>query len=59
MLMRHWDSAALFPPAMFAGLVALRLTGLLLSIYLLLRGGVLLVWWWVFLLESRHLLGLF
>jgi hypothetical protein len=58
MLVRHRESSSLFSPAMFAGFVALRLAGLLLSLYLLLRGGVLLVWWWVLLLESRHLPGL-
>ena len=58
MLVRHRESSSLFTPAMFAGFVALRLAGLLLSVYLLLRGGVLLVWWWVLLFESRHLLGL-
>lgn len=43
-------------PALFMGLLALRLVLGACSVSLYLRGGACLVWWWTLLLESRHLL---
>jgi hypothetical protein len=46
------------PSGMLLNLLLFRIIAGLVSVYFLLRGGVLLVWWWSLLLQSRHLLHL-
>ena len=58
MLIRQHSAPLQVPATWLAGLLALRLTALLLSVFFFLRGGILLASWWVLLLQSRHLLEL-
>jgi hypothetical protein len=47
---------AMFPPSLFAALLAGRVVMGFLAVSFYLRGGVLLSWWWTLLIEARHLL---
>jgi hypothetical protein len=46
------------PAGLLTGLIIVRVTAGLLSVFLFLRGGVLLVWWCALILQSRHLFEL-
>src|SRR2546421_126926 len=44
------------PAGLLMAVLSMRLVVGLVSVYFLLRGGVLLVWWWSFLVQTRHVL---
>ena len=53
--MKFHPHAGATTPLVFAGLLAARLVGGLLTVVFYLRGGMALAWWWALLLELRLL----
>jgi hypothetical protein len=58
LIMKHYRSPTPAPTLLFAELLLFRAVAGAMSVWLLLRGGVLLVWWWQLLIQSRYLFEL-
>jgi hypothetical protein len=58
MVLKNESAAKPLPPLLFSGVLLVRVAVAFMTIFFLLRGGVLLVWWCGLLIQSRHLLNL-
>lgn len=58
-LMKFHASPHTIPTLLFCELFAMRMAQSIFGVWFYMRGGVLLVWWIGFLIEARHLTGLF
>jgi hypothetical protein len=58
-LLKFHSSPHAVPFSLFCELLAVRLAQALFGVWFYLQGGILLVWWLGFLIEARHLPGLF
>ena len=58
-LLKFHSSPHAIPPSLFCELLAMRLAQAIFGVWFYLQGGILLVWWLGFLIEARHLPGLF
>jgi hypothetical protein len=58
-LLKFQSSPHVIPWSLFCELFAMRLAQGILGVWFYLQGGVLLLWWLGFLIEARHLPGLF
>jgi hypothetical protein len=58
-LLKFRASPNVIPSSLFLELFAMRMVQGIFGVWFYLRGGVLLLWWLGFLIEARHLPGLF
>jgi hypothetical protein len=58
LILKHYRVPTPTPVLLFSELLLFRAVSGAMSVWLLLRGGVLLVWWWDLLIQARYLFEL-